>query len=312
MAIPDRHADTFALGNAKVARPGHVPPFVASVVAPPLAPEAAVVFERAGPFAIRLASGAKDLRDAQRLRYSVFYEEGGAVANAAAARVRRDLCPFDAICDHLIVIDMEAQTASGQRKPKLVGTYRLLRRDVAERHNGFYSQGEFDLEPLLARHPHMRFLELGRSCVHANYRSKRVIELLWRGLWLYAQHHRVDALIGCASLPGIDIEALRPQLGFLLQHAQANEAFQVVAWPHCEADLSGLADGDMDARRGLMALPPLIKAYLRTGARFSRSAVLDRQFGTTDVFTVMPMADIEERYLAHYGEPSCVSGAPVA
>ena len=307
MAIPSRHAGTSIIGA------GHAVP------APPLGlppvsrlPATDVLYERAGPFEIRLASDAKDLRDAQRLRYTVFYEEGGALANADAARLRRDLCPFDDICDHLIVIDTEAATATGATKPKLVGTYRLLRRDVAERHHGFYSQSEFDLAPLLARHPHMRFLELGRSCVHANYRSKRVIELLWRGLWLYAQHHRVDALIGCASLPGIDIETLRPQLGFLLKHAQANETFQVAAWPHCAADLSDIGEADTDARRGLIALPPLIKAYLRTGARFSRSAVLDRQFGTTDVFTVMPMADIEERYLAHYGEPSCVSGAPVA
>ena len=311
MAIPDRHAGTPLAVNDDHAGLLQTTAVRALASVPRDAP-AEAVYERAGPFEIRLASSGKDLRNAQRLRYSVFYEEGAAVAGTAAARLRLDLCPFDEICDHLIVIDTEAVSASGERKPKLVGTYRLLRREVADRSNGFYSQGEFDLAPLLARHPRTRFLELGRSCVHANYRSKRVIELLWRGLWLYAQHHRVDALIGCASLPGIDVEALRLQLGFLLRHAQANEAWQVAAWPHCEADLSALDGAEVDARRGLVALPPLIKAYLRTGARFSRSAVLDRQFGTTDVFTVMPMADIEERYLAHYGEPSCVSSVPVA
>ena len=312
MAIPDRHAGTPLAVNDDYA--GLLYPTFPTRASSTVPREAAadVVYERAGPFEIRLASSDKDLRNAQRLRYAVFYEEGDAVASASAARLRRDLCPFDAICDHLIVIDTESVSVSGDRKPKLVGTYRLLRREVADRHNGFYSQGEFDLAPLLQRHPSTRFLELGRSCVHANYRSKRVIELLWRGLWLYAQHHRVDALIGCASLPGTNIEALRPQLGFLLRHAQAQDAYQVAAWPHCQADLSALDGAEVDARRGLVALPPLIKAYLRTGARFSRSAVLDRQFGTTDVFTVMPMADIEERYLAHYGEPSCVSGAPVA
>ena len=139
-----------------------------------------------------------------------------------------------------------------------------------------------------------------------------MIELLWRGLWLYARHYEVDALIGCASLPGIDLEALRLPLSFLLQHARADEAWQVAAWPHCAAEFKPLAKAGIDIRRGFMALPPLVKAYLRTGARFSASAVLDRQFNTTDVFTVMPMTDIEERYLEHYGEPSCVSAVPVA
>ena len=274
--------------------------------------ESAAFLERAGPFEIRLASSETELRSAQKLRYTVFYEEGGAIANRDVSRSRRDICPFDAICDHLIIVDTEAFSASGAPKQKVVGTYRLLRRDIAEAHNGFYSQGEFDMRPLLERQPSTRFLELGRSCVHANYRSKRVIELLWRGLWLYAKRHAIDALVGCASLPGTDLQALRLPLSFLHHYAQADEAWQVEAWPHGVADFTPLPKEAVDVRRGITALPPLFKAYLRTGARFGRHAVIDRQFGTTDVFTVMPMGDIEERYVAHYGEPSCVSGAPVA
>jgi putative hemolysin len=270
------------------------------------------VLETAGPFEIRLASTAKELLSAQKLRYSIFYEEGGAIASQTASRLRRDICPFDAICDHLLVTDTEAVSASGSRKAKVVGTYRLLRRDVADTHHGFYSQGEFDISYLLARRPNTRFLELGRSCVHANYRSKRVIELLWRGLWLYAKKHRIDALIGCASLPGTDLEALRLPLSFLHHYAQAAEEWQVAPWPQGQTDFVPLARDETDVRRGLASLPPLLKAYLRTGARFSRGAVIDRQFGTTDVFTIMPMTDIEERYRSHFGEPSCVSGAPDA
>ena len=274
--------------------------------------EGSPIFERAGPFEVRLIESAKELRQAQRLRYEVFYQEGAAIASPSSEGQRLDLCPFDEICDHLVVFDTEARGPGGRPKTRLVGTYRLLRRDVAERHHGFYSQGEFDLAPLLARHPDTRFLELGRSCVHADYRSKRVIELLWRGLWLYARHHAVDVLIGCASLPGLDLEANRMPLSFLLRLAQAGPAWQVSALPHCRAAFEPAPAEAVDAKRGLLALPPLLKAYLRTGARFGRSAVLDRQFGTTDVFAVMPMSDIEERYLAHYGQPSCVSGAPVA
>ena len=292
------------------ARPGSVP--LAQTACPVLPMAASTVYERAGPFEIRLAADAGDVQRAQRLRFSVFYKEGRAIADRAVAETHRDLCPFDAICDHLIVLDTEAKSASGGVQPRVVGTYRLLRRDVAEMHGGFYSQSEFALSPLLDRHPAARFLELGRSCVHPEYRSKRVIELLWRGLWLYARHYAVDALIGCASLPGTDLEANRLSLSFLHHYAQAEPEWQVAPLPQCEAAFTPLAKGSVDGRRGLQTLPPLVKAYLRTGARFSTGAVLDRQFGTTDVFTVMPMADIEERYLTHYGQPSCVSGVPVA
>ena len=273
---------------------------------------ASPIHERVGPFVIRLATCARDLRQAQRLRYSVFYEDGHAMASAAAAAVRRDLCPFDAICDHLLIVDTEAVSRAGYRKPRVVGTYRLLRREVAERHGGFYSQGEFDLAPLLTAHPRARLLELGRSCVQADYRAKRVIELLWRGLWLYASHYGVDALIGCASLPGTDLAALDVPLSFLLRCAQAEDDWQVAALPHRAAKFTPRPEADIDRRHALAALPPLVKGYLRTGARFGRGVVIDHQFGTTDVFAIMPMSDIEERYLSYYGAASCVSGVSVA
>lgn len=270
------------------------------------------IHERVGAYEIRLATTARELRQAQRLRYAVFYEDGGAMASAAAASVRRDLCPFDAICDHLIVVDTEAVSRVGARKPRVVGTYRLLRREVAERHGGFYSQGEFDLAPLMAAHPRARLLELGRSCVQANYRAKRVIELLWRGLWLYASHFGVDALIGCASLSGTDLAALDLPLSFLLRCAQADDDWQVAALPHRAAKFTARPENEIDQRRALAVLPPLVKAYMRTGARFGRNAVIDHQFGTTDVFAIMPMSDIEARYLSYYGAASCVSGVSVA
>ncbi|VFU10376.1 GNAT family N-acetyltransferase [Methylocella tundrae] len=261
------------------------------------------VLGRFGPFEIRLATTKKEIRKAQRLRYEVFYEEGGAIANQASALVRRDICPFDAFCDHLLVIDMDRVNRFGRPKPKIVGTYRLLRRDVAERHHGFYSQREFDIAPLLARHANKRFLELGRSCVHPQYRSKRAIELLWRGLWRYAKHHRIDVLIGCASLPGVDPRALAVPLSFLHHHASAPQEWSVRPVRDRSIRMNILDEKAIDPRRGVAALPPLLKAYLRVGAKFGDGAVIDAQFGTVDVFTVMPLADIEERYISYYGGP---------
>jgi putative hemolysin len=256
-----------------------------------------------GPFEVRLAATKAEVRKAQRLRYVVFYEEGSAVPGRKAALVRRDLCPYDKICDHLLVIDTQARNRFGARKPKVVGTYRLLRREVAERTLGFYSAREFDLAPLLERCGTTRFLELGRSCVHKDYRSKRAIELLWRGLWAYAKHHRIDAMIGCASLPGTDPGALALPLSFLHAQATATEDWRVHPLRGLAVDMAMLAADKIDARKALAALPPLVKAYLKVGARFGTGAVVDAQFGTTDVFTILRLADMEQRYIEYYGGP---------
>lgn len=262
------------------------------------------VLGRCGAFEIRLATTKKEVRKAQRLRYKVFYEEGQAVAQRGAALARRDLCRFDKICDHLLVIDRAARNLFGRLKPKVVGTYRLLRAEVAVRHGGFYSQSEFDLAPLLARHADKKFLEVGRSCVHPKYRSRRVIELLWRGLWIYAKHHKIDVLVGCASLPGTNPLALAMPLSFLHHQAAAEAEWQVRPREGRAVPLAILDKAAVDARKGIAALPPLIKAYLRLGAKVADGAVIDNAFGTIDVFTILPVAEIEARYIAYFGHPS--------
>ncbi|WP_395697943.1 GNAT family N-acetyltransferase [Methylocella sp.] len=259
---------------------------------------------RFGPFEARLAATRKEVRKAQKLRYRVFFEEGGAQPDAASRLARRDLCAFDRVCEHLLVYDMEALNRFGRRKPRLAGAYRLLPQETARRHFGFYSQREFDLSPLLARRPQTRFLELGRACVDARYRSKRVVEVLWRGLWAYVQREGVDALIGCASLPGLDADALALQLSFLSRCAGAGEEW--TARPHAgrRIEMDRLPQGaPLDARRALAALPPLLKAYLRVGAKFGDGATADPQFGAIDVFTVMPTAEVAARYAAYFGAP---------
>jgi putative hemolysin len=272
----------------------------------------APVLGRFGPFEIKLAETKGEIRKAQRLRYAVFYEEGHAVPSRKAALVRRDLCPYDKVCDHLLVLDVEARNRFGHRKPKVVGTYRLLRGDVAEATLGFYSAREFDLAPLLERQRGTRVLELGRSCVHPRYRSKRAIELLWRGLWIYARHHRIEAMIGCASLPGTDPAALALPLSFLHHQAPASEGWCVLPHPGRGVDMGTLSPDAIDPRKAIAAMPPLLKAYLRVGARFGAGAVVDRQFGTTDVFTILRLADMEQRYIDYYGGPMEMPGGYVA
>ncbi len=256
-----------------------------------------------GSLELRLATKKSEIRKAQKLRFKVFFEEGGAVADGAAALVRRDICRFDKVCDHLLVVDHAARNRFGKLKPRVVGAYRLLRQDVAQANFGFYSAQEFDIGPLLARHPNSRFLELGRSCVLAEYRGKRTIEMLWRGIWAYVKHHRIDAMIGCASLEGTDPEKLAPQLSFLFHQAKAEPQWRVAPLPHKFTSMDRRPANEVDARRALAALPPLVKGYMRVGAKFGEGAVIDRQFGVTDVFVVMPICEIEGRYIEYFGGP---------
>jgi putative hemolysin len=135
------------------------------------------VLGRIGSLETRLAISKQEIEAAQAIRYRVFVEEMGAELPAEAMRARRDFDAFDDICDHLIVLDTSIE---GDSVEQIVATYRILRQDVADRHSGFYSASEFDVDALIARHPGKRFMELGRSCVLPPYRTKRTVELLWQ------------------------------------------------------------------------------------------------------------------------------------
>lgn len=255
---------------------------------------------RLGSLEIRLARNARDVRLAQKLRYRVFYKEMSAIADARTRLARRDIDAFDAICEHLLVLD-ERTGVTGRHKPRVVGTYRLLRQDVAERHGGFYSAGEFAVDALTARHPSLRFLELGRSCVLAPYRNKRTVELLWHGIWAYVLEHRIDVMFGCASLDGADPAKLTHELSYLHHFHAAPETWTARAVPHKRIPMDLLPRHMVDAKAAWRALPPLVKGYLRLGAVIGADAVVDCQFGTTDVLIVLPVAGISGRYIQHFG-----------
>lgn len=255
---------------------------------------------RMGNLELRLAITKKDIRRAQKLRHRVFFEQGGAVADARSALARRDICPFDRICDHMLVIDHAAKGRLGRSKPKVVGTYRLLRQTMADAHGGFYSAQEFDLAPMLARHAQKNFLELGRSCVLPEYRGKRTIELLWRGIAAYVQHYRIDAMIGCASFEGANPLKHALALSFLHKNAMADGEWAARALPARHVDMNMIAPEAIDLRRALDALPTLVRGYLRIGAKFGDGAVVDRQFGTVDVLVILPVSQIDAKYLEFF------------
>lgn len=251
---------------------------------------------RAGSLCVRLARNEGEKEAAQRLRYRIFFEEMGAKPSAECARLKRDFDHFDPICDHLLALD--EQRPEGDQ---VVGTYRLLRQEIAEAHHGFYSVAEFDLAPMIERAgPSHRFLEFGRSCVHKDYRSNATIQMLWRAIAAYLAHHGITMMFGCASLPGIDPEKLALPLSFLAQRFKAPEAWRVRARADRYVDMNRLEEGSYDEREALKSLAPLIKGYLRLGCWIGEGAVVDEPFGTTDVFILLPVAHVPDRYANYF------------
>lgn len=264
------------------------------------------IYGRIGDLEVRLAQTRAEIRLAQRLRYQVFYEEMSAKPSGLAKFRRLDEDDFDARCDHLLVVDVskpEVRRKGRAPMPVVVGTYRVLRQDVAERHQGFYTAREYDIAPLIASKPDKRFVELGRSCVLAPYRTKRTVELLWHGLWTYVRENDIDVMFGCASFEGTNLRAHAMALSYLHQTATAPIEWRCRARESQYQPMALLPDTDIDAKAAAKTLPPLIKAYVRVGAFVGDGAVIDRQFGTTDVLIVLPVERIKPRYLEHYGAP---------
>src|SRR5664279_5889510 len=254
---------------------------------------------RIGSMEVRLAQTAAEVRQAQKLRYRIFYQEGSAIPNPGRLFARRDVDSYDAFCEHLLVLDHSVRDRH-QGKPAVVGTYRLLRQALAEEYGGFYTSSEFDIGGLLARHKHLQFLELGRSCVLAPYRNKRTVELLWHGIHGYVLQNRIDVMIGCASLEGTDPRQLALPLSFLHHYARAPEAWRARALPERYIEMNRMSKETIDPKAALRALPPLVKGYLRLGAYIGDGAVVDHEFGTTDVLIVLPMSAIKQRYVEHF------------
>ncbi len=253
---------------------------------------------RAGNLGIRLAETPDELDAVQALRYRVFYGEMGAKADAATITSQRDRDDFDAVADHLLVVDHDL----GEGANNVVGTYRLIRQSAAARLGRFYSQSEYDISAL-QKFPG-QLLELGRSCTDCAYRSRSVMQLLWRGIAAYVFHYGIDLMFGCASLAGTEPDALAAELTYLATHHLAPEAIRPRALPALYVEMARCDPASLNARAALMSLPPLIKGYLRLGGFVGDGAVIDRQFNTTDIAIVVQTDLVTEKYYRHYERES--------
>nr|QCC20246.1 ornithine--acyl-ACP N-acyltransferase [uncultured bacterium] len=259
------------------------------------------ILATSGTLEVRLAETEAEVEAAQHLRYRVFYEEMSAVPTPAMREARRDFDKFDAYCDHMLVVDRGVLDDDGQ--PAVVGCYRLMRDGDASRAGGFYTSGEYDITALLRDLPAgTKLLELGRSCVLKEYRARPgSMQLLWKGVMVYVKRFDVDLMFGCASLQGTDPASLDLPLSYL-HHFHRMSGMVVHARPDLYVDMNRMPKEAIDPKEALRALPPLIKGYVRAGALIGDGAVIDRQFGTTDVFIYLPVSKISARYQSRFGQ----------
>lgn len=241
---------------------------------------------------VRLARTHGEIEAAQRLRYQVFYEEYAATPNKEMAATRLDIDEYDEYADHLIVVD------SSGRVEKIVGTYRLLKEEHARQYGRFYSSNSYDLTPL--KNSQSSLLELGRSCVLPEYRTRPVLQLLWQGIADYITDNQIDLMFGCASLHSTDIKSISRPLSYLHHYHLAPKELRPRAIKGHYINMDIIPEDELNVREVLSALPPLIKGYIRIGALVGDGAVIDHQFNTTDVCIVLETRNVTERYRKHY------------
>jgi len=243
-------------------------------------------------YATSVARTAHEVEEAQRLRYRVFFEELGASAARSPmlnADGERDVDAYDQDCDHLLVRDIDSGI--------VVGCYRIMRPETARRRGAFYSDSEFDLSRLA--NIRASTAEVGRACIHPDFRSGTVIMLLWSGLARYMVENKIEYVVGCASIPLAD------------GHDNAVQVYQQVAKKYlAPAEYRVFPTipypiGDMPLDDNLVALhkpriPALIKGYTRLGAWIGGAPAWDADFNTADIFILLPLSRMSQAYAKHF------------
>ncbi len=246
---------------------------------------------------LRLAVDPVDILGAQRLRYTVFVQELGAKGVQADHESRFESDRFDSHCVHLVLEDIRR---SNKDFDHIVGAYRLLTQSQADKVGHFYSESEYDLTPLKSRD--LNLLELGRSCLHPDYRGGMAMYHLWTALTKFAAEHDIDILFGVASFHGTSIEELSAPLSYLHHYHLAHQNLRVRSKLYQNMGLTPKVEIDRVA--ALRAIPALIKAYIRLGGVVGDGAFVDQDFNTTDVCLVMDRNKVNRKQRAIYDRAS--------
>lgn len=240
-------------------------------------------------FTVKMVETPDELRAAQRLRYEVFVQELGADGPLVDHSERLERDRFDPYFDHMIAI----HTATD----RVIGVYRMLRSEGAQAAGGYYSEAEYDLEKL--KSSGRRLLELGRSCLHRDFRGGAVMHQLWSGLGRYVSDHDIEVLFGVASFRGTQPAALAAPLSLLHHRHLAPEDLRVRARvPNIAMDM--IPEKTLDRRAAMVEIPSLIKAYLRMGGCVGEGAFVDYNFNTTDVCLILDTQQMSARQARLY------------
>ncbi len=247
-------------------------------------------------FVIKIAEKKSELKKAQALRYSVFYKEKKAIPTISKKILRLDYDKVDKFADHLIVIDKNRKGI----KNKIVGTYRLLRGDIAAHCSGFYTSSEFDLSKISSSYKNNQILELGRSCVHQDYRNGTIMNLLWKAIAEYVKLYDIKILLGCASFHGTDVMKYTNELSYLRKNFSLPDQLSVKSLDTKIYPAYTEINSKNNDLRTFAKLPPLIKGYLRIGGRVSHDCFVDYKFNTIDLCVIVITDKIDEKYKKKY------------
>ena len=241
-------------------------------------------------FQTQMAVSGEDLTAAQALRYAVFVDELGADGPLVDHVNRLEVDHFDDHSEQLLLLDLERPVGD-----QVVGVYRLMDQDAANSAGQFYSQTEYDLDVLTGSG--RRLLELGRSCLHPEYRGGAAMLHLWQALARLVQDRDTEILFGVASFHGCDVAALEQPLSILARDHLAPPDLRVRATQYQAMNLNS----DINRVEAMKQVPALIKAYLRLGGFVGDGAFVDKAFNTTDVCLVLDVDRMNARQKSIYG-----------
>ena len=260
----------------------------------PILPSNSFIILESENYSIKLAETKSELKQAQALRYSVFYKEKKAKPTFTKKIIKLDYDKIDKYADHLIVLDKK------NTKNKIVGTYRLIRGDVAKLFGGYYSSSEFNLINITNNYKDKHILELGRSCVHQDYRNGSIMNLLWKAIAEYVKLYDIKILMGCASFSGIEPTKYSDELSYLRQNFCLPEHLSVESLDKNIYPVYKLKENNSNQLRIFAKLPPLLKGYLRIGGKVSHNFYVDHNFNTIDLCVVVNTSDIDKKYRKKY------------
>lgn len=246
-------------------------------------------------FIIKIAEKKSELKKAQALRYSVFYKEKEAKPTISKKILKLDYDKVDKFADHIIVIDKNRKDI----KNTIVGTYRLLRGDIVAHCGEFYTSSEFDLSKILNSYKYNQILELGRSCVHQDYRNGTIVNLLWKAIAEYVKLYDIKILLGCASFHGTDVMRYTNELSYLRKNFSLPDELSVKSLDTNIYPAYTEINSNNDLRT-FVKLPPLMKGYLRIGGKVSYDCFVDYKFNTIDLCVIVTTDNIDEKYKKKY------------